>query len=178
MCGRFIDPNQRAAEAALRISTDFGWLRLLEQPRYNIAPSQKVVAVTQGEQGEREGRAMRWGLIPAWAKDTKIGYSTFNARGETIASKPAFRSAYKKRRCLIPVSGFYEWKREGKAKQPYYIHPTESELLIFAGLWESWLDKETGEDIQSCTIVTCEPNDRMADLHNRVPGSTPLPRTL
>ena len=110
---------------------------------------------------------MYWGLIPSWAKDPKSGYKTINARAETVATKPAFRAAYQARRCLMPASGFYEWKRDVDPKQPYFIHRRDGDPLAFAGLWETW--KGPDEIIESCTIVTTKANPMMAELHNRMP---------
>lgn len=137
-------------------------------PRYNVAPSQDVLAIRQSEQGN-EAVMLRWGLIPFWAKDTKIGYKTINARAETVATKPAFRAAYKNRRCLIPASGFYEWQREKDgSKQPYNICMTDKRLFAFAGLWEHWQGPE-GKVIESCTIIVTEANELIAPVHNRMP---------
>ncbi len=135
-------------------------------PRYNVAPSQDIPVIRQYD-GRRVLSPMRWGLIPAWAKDPKIGYTMINARSETAATKPAFRAAMKYRRCLIPADGFYEWKREGKAKQPYYIRRPDEQPFAFAGLWEGW-DKGEGP-IESCTILTTSANDFMKPLHDRMP---------
>jgi putative SOS response-associated peptidase YedK len=140
-------------------------------PRYNIAPAQPIAAVRLAENSkERELSMLRWGLIPFWAKDMNIGYRTINAKSETAAEKPAFRSAFKRRRCLIPANGFYEWKRQKgrKQKQPYLIRLKESRLFAFAGLWEQWKDAD-GNMIESCTILTTEPNELVAELHNRMP---------
>ena len=140
-------------------------------PRYNIAPTQPAPAV----RAEREVKARRfdllhWGLIPSWAKDPGIGSRMINARAETVASKPAFRSALRYRRCLVPADGFYEWKKiEGqKRKQPYYIHMPNRRPFAFAGLWEHW-ESADGSEIDSCTIITTEPNKLMQSLHNRMP---------
>jgi putative SOS response-associated peptidase YedK len=108
-----------------------------------------------------------WGLIPCWAKDTKIGYKMINARAETVATKPAFRAAYKARRCLIPAEGFYEWKRNVAPSRPHYIHKRDGSPMAFAGLWEPWQAED--ETIESCAIITTEPNELMARLHNRMP---------
>jgi len=114
----------------------------------------------------------RWGLIPSWAKDTKIGNQTINARRETVAEKPAFRSAFKKRRCLVVADGFYEWEKGAKVKQPYFIHRADDRPFAFAGLWESWHGPEKdseGTPLESCTIVTTTANDLMRPLHDRMP---------
>jgi putative SOS response-associated peptidase YedK len=136
------------------------------QPRYNIAPTQNVLIVRQA--AVREGVLVRWGLVPSWSDDLKIGYKLINARGETVATKPSFRSAFKHRRCLVVADGFYEWKKVGKAKQPYHIHLTNNSPFAFAGLWEYWESAE-GESVESCTIVTTTANDVMKPLHDRMP---------
>lgn len=139
--------------------------------RYNIAPTQDVLAVLGGaERNQRRGEMMRWGLVPFWAKDTKIGYSLINAKAETVAERPAVREAFKKRRCIIPADGFYEWqKTDSKRKQPYLITLKSDRPFGFAGLWEKWTDKASGEVIGSCTIITTEPNALCAPIHNRMP---------
>jgi putative SOS response-associated peptidase YedK len=137
-------------------------------PAYNLAPTQAGWVLV----GESESRAlatqMRWGLIPAWARDAKIAYSTINARVETASSKPAFRSAWKSRRCLVPASGYFEWPGEGKQKQPYYIHATDAPVLMFGGLWERWSPKD-GEAIETYSIVTMDAAGDLARLHDRMP---------
>lgn len=170
MCGRFaLKVSQQALVAALKQL----FLRYeLDKPRYNIAPTQivPVVRAADGAFDQRELVPMRWGLIPSWAKDPAIGSTLINARGETVAEKPAFRQAFKSRRCVIPADGFYEWKKlAGKRKQPYYIYLADGSLMFFAGLWEQWVNKDTGECIETCAIVTTEANDAVADLHNRMP---------
>lgn len=136
------------------------------QPRYNIAPTSQVLVVRT--EGELRGAAMvKWGLVPRWAKDAAIGARMNNARAETVAEKPSFREAYRKRRCLIPASGFYEWKAHGKLKQPYYIHPAAGELFAFAGLWERW--EGPGGPLETCAVITTEPNAVMAPIHERMP---------
>ncbi len=137
-------------------------------PRYNIAPSQDVATVSRDEPGSPRNLVMRrWGLVPSWAKDMKIGARLINARSETAAEKPAFRAAFRSRRCLIPASGFYEWKRRGDAKQPYFFAPAGDDLMSFAGLWERW-DGGDGT-VESCTILTTGPNELMEPIHNRMP---------
>jgi putative SOS response-associated peptidase YedK len=127
-------------------------------PRFNIAPTSQVLIIRKNE-----AAMVRWGLVPHWAKDPSIGAKMNNARAETVAEKPSFRDAYRKRRCLIPASGFYEWKLEGGRKQPYYIHPSSGELFSFAGLWEQW------HDLQTCAIITTDANQKMAAVHDRMP---------
>lgn len=132
------------------------------QPRYNIAPASQVLIVRQDEAAAVASHA-RWGLVSRWAKDPAIGAKMNNARAETVALKPSFREAYRKRRCLIPANGFYEWKLEGGRKQPYYIYPSGGELFAFAGLWEQW------NDLPTCAIITTEANEKMAAVHERMP---------
>lgn len=172
MCGRFV-----AASPPDELARYFGAAppEVALEPSYNVAPTNETYVVRASD-GNRALSAMRWGLVPFWAKDLKIGSKLINARSETVASKPAFRSAYKKRRCLIGVDGFYEWaKVEGaKKKQPYYITRTDGELIVFGGLWERWNERdeegdETGDVIRTCTIVTCTPNAEMSEIHSRMP---------
>ncbi|WP_149425244.1 SOS response-associated peptidase [Oryzomicrobium terrae] len=137
-------------------------------PRYNIAPMQPSLVVRQRPTGERVAHFLRWGLVPSWAKDTSIAPKLINARSETLAEKPSFRSAYKRRRCIVPASGFYEWKTEGKEKQPYYVHPASTELIGFAGLWERWTLPDA-DPLDTFTIVTTEANTAMTDIHERMP---------
>jgi putative SOS response-associated peptidase YedK len=138
---------------------------------FNVAPGQIMPIVTETEAG-RQLELMKWGLVPAWAKDPKIGYKLINARAETMFEKPMWRNAIRKRRCLVPADGFYEWKKltdDKKArKQPYYIHPKQTELFAFAGIWESWHDAE-GMEWKTYSIITTEPNKEMADIHDRMP---------
>jgi len=137
------------------------------KPRYNIAPSQTVPVVRLHPAGRRELALLRWGLIPFWSKDPKIAYRTINARAETVATAPAFRAAFKKRRCLIPASGFYEWKKLDDGKQPYFIGMRDGSSFAFAGLWERW---DKGEaPVETFTIITGEPNPLVAELYNRMP---------
>ncbi len=141
------------------------------QQRYNGAPTQTLPIVLRGpETGKRRLVTLRWGLIPAWAKDAKIGYSTINAMAETVAIKPAFRDAFKSRRCLVPADGFYEWKQlDAKTKQPYRIAMVDGSLMAFAGLWEQWNDPASGETLRTFTVITGEPNALCAPIHNRMP---------
>ena len=135
-------------------------------PLYNIAPTQQVLTVTND--GQKRGEPMRWGLVPFWAKDLKVGARMINAVGETIATKPAFRAAFKKRRCLVLANGFYEWKKDGHRKLPTYFYPSNGEPMAFAGLWEAWKSPE-GQVVQSCTIITTSANPTIEPLHNRMP---------
>jgi len=138
------------------------------QPRYNVAPTQQVVAARMSPADEhRELVLLRWGLVPHWADDPKIGNRMINARSETVATKPSFRQAFKKRRCLVVADGFYEWKKTNGQKQPYYIRLKDDKPFGFAGLWERW--QRDDEETQSCTIITTAPNELMEPIHNRMP---------
>jgi putative SOS response-associated peptidase YedK len=141
------------------------------QPRWNAAPTDKhPVVLLDGEPKERRLEPLRWGLIPYWAKDAKIGYSTINATAETVATKPAFKEPFQRRRCLVPADGFYEWQKLGtKEKQPYHIGMADGSLFAFAGLWERWKDKATGETVRSFSIITTTPNELCAPIHDRMP---------
>jgi putative SOS response-associated peptidase YedK len=163
MCGRFYLDAQQEALA------DYFGLELAPDlvARYNIAPSQDVLAVVQSGTG-REIRSLHWGLIPFWAKDRKIGYRTINARAETVESKPAYRAAFKHRRCLIPASGFYEWKALASGKQPYCIRPKRAPLFALAGLYEHW-QGQGGEAVDSCSIIVTGANPAMRAIHERMP---------
>jgi putative SOS response-associated peptidase YedK len=138
--------------------------------RYNIAPTQSV-PVVRAHDDRRQLTAMRWGLVPSWAKDTKIGYSTINARADSLATKPAFRTAFKKRRCLIVADGFYEWQQQGKIKQPFLYEVDGGRPFAFAGLWEHWWAPETPESppLESCTIITTDANSLARQIHDRMP---------
>jgi len=164
MCGRFTLKTSRAVIAEL-----LGVRKMPElEARYNIAPSQPVLAVRlEPESGEREGALLKWGLIPSWAKEPGIGNSLANARAETVAEKPAFRSAFKKRRCLVAADGFYEWGKGDGGKIPYYFQLKDGNPFAFAGLWERW---EKGEaPVESCTLITTEANGVVGKIHDRMP---------
>jgi putative SOS response-associated peptidase YedK len=139
--------------------------------RYNVAPSQVVPLVRRRDSGN-EVAMLRWGLIPAWAKDPAIGHKMINARSETVAEKPAFRNAYRRRRCLVPADGFYEWKRLGGRKAPYRIVIGDGEPFAFAGLWEAWLSPQ-GDDVETFTILTTDANAVLAPVHHRMPVILP-----
>ncbi|GBG06336.1 DUF159 family protein [Paenibacillus agaridevorans] len=141
-------------------------------PRYNIAPSQMVLAVINAGEQNRIGQ-LKWGLVPPWAEDEKIGYKMINARGETVAGKPAFRAAFQRKRCLIPADGFYEWQlRQDGSKQPYRIVLKDVKIFSFAGLYETWTSPD-GNKVSTCTIITTSPNKLMADIHDRKPVILP-----
>lgn len=144
-------------------------------PRFNIAPTQQVFIVRSGNGSSRQCAVVRWGLVPSWAKDPSVGARMINARGETIAEKPSFRSAVKSRRCLLPASGFFEWVRRDGAKQPYFIRFTDGRVFAFAGLWERWTPSD-GEPLETCTIITTVPNELVAGLHDRMPVIVPPER--
>ena len=166
MCGRFTLSSDLDD-----LQGRFGFkARDLEyRPRYNIAPTQPVIVVTLDPKiGARRAELMRWGLVPFWAKDLKIGYRMINAQSETAATKPAFRAAFRKRRCLILADGFYEWRKDGKEKIPTYISQRSKSPFAFAGLWENWVSPE-GDHIKSCTILTTTANELIQPIHNRMP---------
>jgi putative SOS response-associated peptidase YedK len=141
---------------------------------WNIAPTQDILAIRYNpESKQRTLDALRWGLIPHWAKDPKIAYKTINARVETVDTAPSYRQAFKKRRCLIPVDGFYEWKKVGGGKIPYSIQMRDDSPFVFAGLWEGWRDPAKDEWVHTCTIITGEPNDLVREIHTRMPVILP-----
>jgi len=168
MCGR------------VKLSTDFSEIKIAFRipperptpngaPSWNVAPTDPLPIVRYDEkERERSLEVMRWGLIPYWAKDIKIGYSTINARAEEIETKPAFREAFRQRRCLVPIDNFYEWKKTETGKQPYAIGLADRRLMALAGLWDTWRSPQ-GERVRSFTIVTTTPNELCATLHNRMP---------
>ncbi len=135
-------------------------------PHYNIAPGRNVAVVRDGPNGRELVRA-RWGLVPHWSKEPGTKYSTINARAETVAEKPTYRDSFKRRRCLIPATGFYEWKKDGERKIPYHIKLAESGLFAFAGLWDRWENEEEGFD--SCSIIVTTANETMRPVHDRMP---------
>lgn len=143
-------------------------------PRYNISPTQTVLVVL--DEAPNAFAQVRWGLVPSWAKDTKISYSLINARCETVSTKPAYRTAFKKRRCLVVADGFFEWQKLGSGKQPYNIGLKGSEPFAFAGLWEIWNDPATKEPLRTCSIITTTPNELTAPIHDRMPVILPSER--
>jgi len=165
MCGRFtltVDPVELQDTF-----TDFIFPPKFA-PRFNIAPSQPVLAIPNDEANTAD--FFVWGLIPMWAKDPSIGNRLINARGETVAEKPSFRGSFKYKRCIILADGFYEWKANTskKTKIPYYIHMKDRKPFVFAGLWDSW-ESSDGSSIKTCTIITTEPNELMETIHDRMP---------
>ena len=166
MCGRYCLTT--APEAIRRLCKVTSPLPNLPA-RYNIAPTQDVTVVRPAKEGQgRELALLRWGLVPRWADSPKIGYRMINARAETVATKPAFRAAFRARRCLIPADGFYEWRKEGTQKQPYRIGRQDGEVFALAGLWEHWQGPD-GEVIDSCTIIVTAANDLLRPIHDRMP---------
>ncbi|MGG6241904.1 SOS response-associated peptidase [Nodosilinea sp. AN01ver1] len=172
MCGRF-SLNQTGEDLAAAFH-----LKAVPPvaPRYNVAPTQPVATVVATpEQPEPHFHLLQWGLVPSWAKDAAIGSRMINARAETVAEKPSFRAAFKRRRCLILADGFYEWQRQGdgQPKQPHYIFLKDHQPFAFAGLWEHWHDPVSGGELQTCTILTTDPNELMEPIHNRMPVILP-----
>lgn len=169
MCGRF--SQAQIAELDREIA------RLLEappvEPRYNVAPTQDAAVVRERpDGGDRVVQMLKWGLIPRWAKDPAIGNRMINARAETAAEKPAFRTPFQRQRCLVPADGFYEWQKTAGAKQPYFIRRRDARPLVFAGLWDRWEGGPEGP-VDSFTILTTAPNDVVAPIHNRMPVILP-----
>ncbi|SFJ93043.1 SOS response-associated peptidase [Thermoflavimicrobium dichotomicum] len=162
MCGRFtLFAEQDKLERRFQIHLD------KIEPRYNIAPTQDILAITYSEE-ERIAQFFRWGLVPSWSKSISNKYRMINARAETLDEKPSFRRLLQRKRCLIPASGFYEWKmQENGKKQPYFIKLKNVEPFAFAGLWDVW--QKDGQFIHSCTIITTQPNELMNSIHNRMP---------
>ena len=174
MCGRFTIHSpmnlllqQFAIEVADQEVSLFG-------PRYNIAPTQSVPVIV-AKDGKRHMKLMRWGLVPSWAKDLSFGNRTLNARAETLREKPSFRAAYKRRRCLVPADGYYEWMKQGNEKQPFLIRTKDERPFAMAGLWETWENKQTlGEIVNSFTVITTQANEATSDIHDRMPVILPV----
>jgi len=171
MCGRyalFATPEELARVFKLRL--DEVQRVFTPRPRYNVAPSETVLAVRRRANGrEREAVGLRWGLIPHWAKGPEFGARTINARAETADRKPAFRDSFRVRRCLIPASGFYEWKKLPRGKQPYFFRLARAMPLAFAGMWDRWV-APSGDVVESCTIITTRPNSLTKLVHDRMPA--------
>lgn len=172
MCGRYslkpVDP------AVLRARFPIGESLAAEPPHFNITPGSDVLAVTTDREGKPRGERLRWGLVPNWAKDTRTGFKMINARAETLAERPAYRSAFERFRCLIPADGFYEWQQlAGESrKQPFHITTAEGGLFAFAGLWSTW-HRGQPEELRSCTIITTAANAAVAPIHDRMPVILP-----
>jgi putative SOS response-associated peptidase YedK len=172
VCGRYslkpVDPARLRARFPIGESLAGG------PPYYNITPSSEVLAVTTDRDGRARGERLRWGLVPNWAKDTKVGFKMINARAETLSERPAYRSAFERFRCLIPADGFYEWQPipSESRKQPFHITRADGELFAFAGLWSVWHRGEP-EELRSCTIITTAANATVARVHDRMPVILP-----
>lgn len=164
MCGRFVqysDPDLYRQEFQLD-------LVCAAQPRYNVAPSQNILAIRAGQDAKRRLHWLRWGLIPAWSRGPEPRFATINARAETLAEKPAFRMPFRHQRCLVPSEGFYEWRAEAGGKQPYLIRSRSGRPFVMAGLWDSWRDP-AGRVVESCALVVTQANDVIRPIHERMP---------
>jgi len=167
MCGRFtLLSDQQVLEKIFGVT---GGYSLDWKPHYNIAPSQTIPIIRPDGRGGREFAPVRWGLVPQWARDPSVGARMINARAETLREKPAFRAAFKRRRCVVPASGWYEWQATAQGKQPWYFHPRDGAPLAFAGLWERRDDPATGP-LETATIITVEANPALAAIHDRMPA--------
>jgi putative SOS response-associated peptidase YedK len=164
MCARFqFAPPEEWAEA-------FGLDETPEVPaRYNIAPTQDVIAVHADRAGRRRARLLRWGLVPSWAEDPKAGNRLINARAESVATRAAFRDSFHQRRCLVPAQGFYEWRRFGTLREPWLIRLKGGDTFAFGGVWDRWSGRGAGSEIQSCALITTAANAVVAPIHNRMP---------
>lgn len=169
MCGRFAFYSSH--EAIARLFGVHGPAAI--EPRYNIAPTQFVPAVRADGEGVRRLAMLYWGLIPGWAKERSIGARMINARAETLAEKPSFRSAFRRRRCLVLADGYYEWQARPGGKQPWFIRAASGEPFAFAGLWERWVEREGEPPLESCAIVTTAASAELAPLHHRMPVVLP-----
>lgn len=165
MCGRYVvayDPET--------LVSGFSIVRVPPFPkRWNVAPQSMVPVVHESKEGDRVAELMRWGLLPHWAKDPKLGHKLNNARAESVFDRPSFRQAARRRRCLLPASGFYEWQATPSGKQPWYISPQGDRTFAMAGLFEAWRPDETSEWLLTCCVITTEPNALMAPIHDRMP---------
>jgi putative SOS response-associated peptidase YedK len=173
MCGRFVSASPPDQIARYFDAVDDGEHAL--EPNYNVAPTADVYAVLV-DGGVRRLESLHWGLVPFWAKSPSTGAKMINARAETVATKNAYRKPFRSKRCIIPADGFYEWKvvPGQKQKQPYFIHRPDGEPMAFAGLWEVWRNPDVpGEELHSCTVITGEANEKMAEVHDRMPIMLP-----
>jgi len=168
MCGRFVQ-NSPLQIIQQIFNTDKVLFEVI--PNYNVAPTQKILAIIN-QDNENKLEKLHWGLVPFWANDISMGSRMINARAETVSQKPGFRNAFRKRRCVIPADGFYEWKGEKGHKQPYYITVPSGKPFAFAGLWETWVDKENDEKsvYKSCTIITTAASEPLSSIHHRMPA--------
>jgi len=170
MCGRFVQARD-AEDYGAYFSVDVVKTNVVLRS-WNVAPTRQVYAVAEHD-GERQMGTFEWGLVPAWAKDRKIGARLINARVETASEKPSFRDSFRSRRCIIPADGFYEWEARPKGKLPHYIYAPDHRPLAIAGLWSSWKDPISGSAVHTCTIITGEPSDVVAPIHDRMPVMLP-----
>jgi putative SOS response-associated peptidase YedK len=165
MCGRYAFFSPAEAVRRTFMLDDVPGL----EPRYNVAPTQDVACARAGEEGARAFAMLHWGLVPKWAKERAIGNRMINARSETLAEKPSFREAFRKRRCLVLADGWYEWQVAAGGKQPWFIHRKDARPFAFAGLWERWKDPANGAPLESCTIVTTDASESIRKIHERMP---------
>ena len=164
MCGRFVQysaPEVYASQFELDSICE-------ASPRYNVAPTQAILTIRQSREGKRELVPLRWGLVPSWSKGPDSGFRMINARAETVSTKPAYRNAFKYRRCLIPAEGFYEWKAGKEGKTPFLVRRKDKEPFAMAGLWERW-KREEGAELESCSIIVTDANDLVRAIHDRMP---------
>jgi putative SOS response-associated peptidase YedK len=170
MCGRYVIKAPVSQLATMFDLIDVPPLKA----RYNVAPTQSVPAVREKAEGKgRELVMLKWGLIPGWAKDPAIGYRMINARADTVSQKPSYRSAFRRRRCLLAADGFYEWQKTNeKKKQPFFIGMKDESPFAFAGMWEHWVNPE-GEPVESCAIITTDANELVKEIHDRMPVILP-----
>lgn len=180
MCGRYAlyGPVSRHRRMPDEAAPPEWWASLADTingraMRFNVAPTDPMPIVGTSREGTIKLREARWGLVPYWAKDAKIGHKAINARVETVAEKPMFREAFKRRRCLVPASGYFEWKPEAAGKQPYFIHDPSGELLLFAGLWETWRETKEADPLYTYTIIVGPPGVVSGDIHDRAPVILP-----
>jgi putative SOS response-associated peptidase YedK len=169
MCGRYAFFSPAEAVKRTFALDDFPVM----EPRYNIAPTQPVPVLREIEPGRREVAMLHWGLIPSWARDKSVGNRMINARAETLAERPAFRVAFRRRRCVVLADGWYEWQAVASGKQPWFIHSRDGAPMGLAALWESWRDPAGGEPVESCAIVTTDALGPLADIHHRMPAVLP-----
>lgn len=172
MCGR-VRLSSDYSEIKIKLKFAPNTLAPNYAPDWNKPPTEPILVAIRSVDGERVPKMMRWGLLPFWAKDEKLSYSTFNARSEEFRTKPAFREAWTRgQRCLVVTDGFYEWKKrdpQGKVKQPFAIAVADGRPMVMAGLWDRWKDPKSGNEVLSCTVLTCGPNTLMGTLHDRMP---------
>ena len=169
MCGRYAFFSPAEAVKRTFALDDFPVM----EPRYNIAPTQPVPVLREIEPGRREVAMLHWGLIPSWAREKSVGNRMINARAETLAERPAFRVAFRRRRCVVLADGWYEWQAVASGKQPWFIHSRDGAPMGLAALWESWRDPAGGEPVDSCAIVTTDALGPLADIHHRMPAVLP-----